>query len=270
MAGPLRSVSGLLLGAQVGALTGMLSQRVLGQYDVSLLDPGVPPRLLLLAPNLGQAAAQPRAGRRGADAVGDDPRDHARGPVLRGAVAAGARRRDAERAARRGCRSRSAQTAARRRSSPGAGGVRARMAAAPPRSGRAARHARPRAARRAAAAHARRGPLAPGRADAGDDVPDRGSRRARDGRRRRRGAALAAAAAGRDDAAAHPARPALARARAAARPRAEDAPVRDRADASATPSSRAAARRRWRSSGPGPRRCRAPRSSNSRSAGPPG
>jgi uncharacterized protein (DUF2342 family) len=57
VSGPLRSVSGLVLGAQVGALTGMLSQRVLGQYDVALLDPGVPPRLLLLAPNLGQAAS---------------------------------------------------------------------------------------------------------------------------------------------------------------------------------------------------------------------
>jgi len=53
----MRSVSGLLLGVQVGALTGMLSQRVLGQYDVSLLDPAVEPRLLLLAPNLSQAAA---------------------------------------------------------------------------------------------------------------------------------------------------------------------------------------------------------------------
>ena len=55
-AGPLRSASGLLLGAQVGALTGMLSQRVLGQYDLALLDSSVPPRLLLLAPNLAQAA----------------------------------------------------------------------------------------------------------------------------------------------------------------------------------------------------------------------
>ena len=53
---PLRSASGLLLGAQVGALTGMLSQRVLGQYDLALLDASVPPRLLLLAPNLAQAA----------------------------------------------------------------------------------------------------------------------------------------------------------------------------------------------------------------------
>ena len=34
----------------------MLSQRVLGQYDLALLDATVPPRLLLLAPNLALAA----------------------------------------------------------------------------------------------------------------------------------------------------------------------------------------------------------------------
>jgi uncharacterized protein (DUF2342 family) len=56
LAGPLRAASGLLLGAQVGALAGMLSQRVLGQYDLALLDATAPPRLLLLAPNLAQAA----------------------------------------------------------------------------------------------------------------------------------------------------------------------------------------------------------------------
>jgi putative hydrolase len=63
LAGPLRSASGSLhsasghlLGAQLGAVTGMLSQRVLGQYDVSLLDACAPPRLLLLAPNLAAAA----------------------------------------------------------------------------------------------------------------------------------------------------------------------------------------------------------------------
>jgi putative hydrolase len=63
VSGPLRSASdslrsapGHLLGAQLGAVTGMLSQRVLGQYDVSLLDASVPPRLLLLAPNLAVAA----------------------------------------------------------------------------------------------------------------------------------------------------------------------------------------------------------------------
>jgi coenzyme F420 biosynthesis associated uncharacterized protein len=57
LGGPLASVSGLMLGAQVGALTGMLSQRVLGQYDLALLDATVSPRLLLLAPNLAQAAS---------------------------------------------------------------------------------------------------------------------------------------------------------------------------------------------------------------------
>jgi coenzyme F420 biosynthesis associated uncharacterized protein len=56
LAGPMRAASGLALGAQVGALTGMLSQRVLGQYDLALLDETVAPRLLLLAPNLAQAA----------------------------------------------------------------------------------------------------------------------------------------------------------------------------------------------------------------------
>jgi putative hydrolase len=54
--GSLRSASGHLLGAQLGAVTGMLSQRVLGQYDISLLDASTPPRLLLLAPNLAAAA----------------------------------------------------------------------------------------------------------------------------------------------------------------------------------------------------------------------
>jgi coenzyme F420 biosynthesis associated uncharacterized protein len=56
LAGPMRSASGLLMGVQVGALAGMLSQRVLGQYDLALLDASVKPRLLLLAPNLAQAA----------------------------------------------------------------------------------------------------------------------------------------------------------------------------------------------------------------------
>jgi coenzyme F420 biosynthesis associated uncharacterized protein len=56
LAAPARAVSGLLLGAQIGAITGLMSQRVLGQYDLSLFDAGAPPRLLLLAPNLGIAA----------------------------------------------------------------------------------------------------------------------------------------------------------------------------------------------------------------------
>ena len=52
----LGAAGGLLMGAQVGAMAGMLSQRVLGQYDLALLDPTVAPRLLLVAPNLAQAA----------------------------------------------------------------------------------------------------------------------------------------------------------------------------------------------------------------------
>ncbi|HWX75423.1 MAG TPA: zinc-dependent metalloprotease [Solirubrobacteraceae bacterium] len=56
LSGPLRSASGFLLGAQVGALTGVLSQRVLGQYDLTLLGDSTPPRLLLVAPNLALTA----------------------------------------------------------------------------------------------------------------------------------------------------------------------------------------------------------------------
>jgi coenzyme F420 biosynthesis associated uncharacterized protein len=56
LAGMARSASGALIGVQVGALTGMLSQRVLGQYEIALLDPDPSPRLLLVSPNLLQAA----------------------------------------------------------------------------------------------------------------------------------------------------------------------------------------------------------------------
>jgi coenzyme F420 biosynthesis associated uncharacterized protein len=56
MAAAMRSFTAMLLGAQIGAVTGMLSQRVLGQYDIALLDDAVAPRLLLVAPNLAQAA----------------------------------------------------------------------------------------------------------------------------------------------------------------------------------------------------------------------
>jgi coenzyme F420 biosynthesis associated uncharacterized protein len=56
LAPAMRSITQLLLGAQVGAVTGLLSQRVLGQYDIALLEPERPPRLLLLAPNLAAAS----------------------------------------------------------------------------------------------------------------------------------------------------------------------------------------------------------------------
>jgi coenzyme F420 biosynthesis associated uncharacterized protein len=56
LAPAMRSITQLLLGVQVGAVTGVLSQRVLGQYDIALLEPERPPRLLLLGPNLAHAA----------------------------------------------------------------------------------------------------------------------------------------------------------------------------------------------------------------------
>ncbi len=101
VSGPLRAASGLLLGAQVGALTGVLSQRVLGQYDLALLDAEVRPRLLLLAPNLAQAARNLGVDRDELVLWVSDPRDHPCRPVRGDAMAARAPRRDAERADRR-------------------------------------------------------------------------------------------------------------------------------------------------------------------------
>ena len=59
--GPLRPAMqigvGLMLSTEVGVVVGYLAQRVLGQYELVLLDEGVdsrPPRLLFVLPNLGQ------------------------------------------------------------------------------------------------------------------------------------------------------------------------------------------------------------------------
>ncbi len=54
--GPVRSIAGAALGAQVGGLGGVLGRRVLGQYDLALLDGDVVPRLLFVEPNLREAA----------------------------------------------------------------------------------------------------------------------------------------------------------------------------------------------------------------------
>jgi coenzyme F420 biosynthesis associated uncharacterized protein len=54
---PARLVMGAVLGAEVGAISGLLATRVLGQYDFPLLDPDAPARLLFVAPNLSQVAA---------------------------------------------------------------------------------------------------------------------------------------------------------------------------------------------------------------------
>ncbi|GAC1488881.1 MAG: zinc-dependent metalloprotease [Solirubrobacteraceae bacterium] len=58
---PLQIATGYVLAAQVGALTGYLAGRVLGQYDIALLDEQAAPRLLLVAPNLAEAAQKLQA-----------------------------------------------------------------------------------------------------------------------------------------------------------------------------------------------------------------
>jgi coenzyme F420 biosynthesis associated uncharacterized protein len=58
-----QAASGAVLSAQLGALTGYLSQRVLGQYELPLLDPKGSPRLLLVVPNLVATAERLRADR---------------------------------------------------------------------------------------------------------------------------------------------------------------------------------------------------------------
>ena len=58
LSGPVRSLAGGALGAQVGGLGGLLGRRVLGQYDLALLDGDVTPRLLFVEPNLREAATE--------------------------------------------------------------------------------------------------------------------------------------------------------------------------------------------------------------------
>ena len=57
-AGALRLATGVTLAAEVGLVMGYMSQRVLGQYELALLQPEVSPRLLFVATNLERAAAQ--------------------------------------------------------------------------------------------------------------------------------------------------------------------------------------------------------------------
>jgi coenzyme F420 biosynthesis associated uncharacterized protein len=54
--GPLNAAASAILAVEIGGLTGLLSQRVLGQYELVLLDGDRPTRLLFLAPNLLEAA----------------------------------------------------------------------------------------------------------------------------------------------------------------------------------------------------------------------
>ena len=56
LSGPIRSIASAALGAQIGGVGGLLGRRVLGQYDLVLLDGAVVPRLLFVEPNLHEAA----------------------------------------------------------------------------------------------------------------------------------------------------------------------------------------------------------------------
>lgn len=53
---PFRLAGEVVMTAEAGAVTGYLGRRVLGQYELSLLDPVPTPRLLFVAPNIGGAA----------------------------------------------------------------------------------------------------------------------------------------------------------------------------------------------------------------------
>jgi coenzyme F420 biosynthesis associated uncharacterized protein len=54
-AAPLRAATGATVAAEIGLVVGYMSQRVLGQYELSLLEPERPARLLFVEPNLAKA-----------------------------------------------------------------------------------------------------------------------------------------------------------------------------------------------------------------------
>jgi coenzyme F420 biosynthesis associated uncharacterized protein len=58
LAGALRAGAGATLAAEAGLVLGYASQRVLGQYELSLLQPEQPARLLYVAPNLARAVSE--------------------------------------------------------------------------------------------------------------------------------------------------------------------------------------------------------------------
>ncbi len=58
LAGPLRGAASATVAAEAGLVLGYMSQRVLGQYELSLLQPEAPPRLLFVGPNLLKAVRE--------------------------------------------------------------------------------------------------------------------------------------------------------------------------------------------------------------------
>jgi coenzyme F420 biosynthesis associated uncharacterized protein len=61
IAGPLRMGAGATIAAEAGLVVGYMSQRVLGQFELSLIQPEAPTRLLFVAPNLRKAMTELRA-----------------------------------------------------------------------------------------------------------------------------------------------------------------------------------------------------------------
>jgi len=59
--GAARKAAGVLLSAEAGALTGYLSQRVLGQFEFVIVDPASRARLLFVEPNIARAAVRLQA-----------------------------------------------------------------------------------------------------------------------------------------------------------------------------------------------------------------
>jgi coenzyme F420 biosynthesis associated uncharacterized protein len=58
LAGALKAGAAATLAAEAGLVIGYVSQRVLGQYEISLLGGDTPPRLLFVAPNLRKAVRE--------------------------------------------------------------------------------------------------------------------------------------------------------------------------------------------------------------------
>jgi coenzyme F420 biosynthesis associated uncharacterized protein len=54
-AGPMRIAAGATVAAEIGLVVGYMAQRVLGQYELSLLETDRPARLLFVEPNLARA-----------------------------------------------------------------------------------------------------------------------------------------------------------------------------------------------------------------------
>ena len=104
----LRAAAGTAAGVELGLVSAFMAQRVLGQYDVALIGPSRPSRLMFVAPNLADAQRRLGARARSVPALGRPARGDSRGPVRVGPLAARPPRRAGGGASRRRLRLRSA------------------------------------------------------------------------------------------------------------------------------------------------------------------